>query len=140
MLDQPTYQTNNLKTFSILFLVKGILNLLVALFFLAYAFMGTFFMNLTEIKDEMDDMPFNPGIIVLAIGLIGFVISLVFAILTMITSKYIKEQKNYTFIFVMAILNCLTGVLGILLGVFTIIELNKPEVKELFQHPKRMQP
>jgi len=53
-------------------------------------------------------------------------------ILTLFASKYLKEIKNYNFIFVVAILNCLTGILGIVLGIFTIIELNKPDVKALF--------
>jgi len=51
----------------------------------------------------------------------------------LLASKYIKEQRNYTFIFVVAIVNAITGILGILLAVFTLIELSKPHIKELFQ-------
>ncbi len=53
-------------------------------------------------------------------------------ILNLLASKYIKETKNYNFIFAVAVVNCLTGILGILLGVFTLIELTKPEIKPLF--------
>lgn len=68
----------------------------------------------------------------MVIGCVGAFFALVFGILTLMASKYLKEASHYNFILVMAVLNCLTGVLGILLGVFTIIELNKPEVRALF--------
>ena len=68
----------------------------------------------------------------MVIGCVGAFFALVFGILTLMASKYLKEASHYNFILVMAVLNCLTGVLGILLGVFTIIELNKPEVRVLF--------
>jgi hypothetical protein len=77
-------------------------------------------------------VPFNPGIIFIVIGVIGLIFCVTLGVLTLLVSKYIKERKNYNFIFAMAIVNCLTGILGILLGVFSLIELNKPEVKKLF--------
>ena len=124
--------TNNLNLFKTLFLIKGIITLLFSLFFVAYACMGGFIGHVFETTDPTDPIPFNPGIIFMVIGSIGFIISVTMGILTLVASKYLKEIKNYNFIFVVAILNCLTGILGIVLGVFTIIELNKPDVKELF--------
>lgn len=132
MLDQ-NIQPNNLNTFRILFIVKGIMNLLGALFFIGYAFLGTFFFNIADMNSDMDQMPFDPSILFVIIGIVGFVIALTFAVITLMAAKFIGETRNYTFIFVASILNCLTGVLGILLGIFTIIELNKPHVKQLFQ-------
>lgn len=122
---------NNLSTFRILFLVKGILTLCFSIFFMLYAGMGFFFGAITAI-DPTHDAPFNPGIIFIIIGVIGLLFCVILGVLTLFASKYIKERKNYNFIFAMAIINCLTGILGILLGVFTLIELNKPEVKKLF--------
>lgn len=124
--------SNNLNTFRILFLIKGILTLVASLFFIGYAFLGQFIGNLAEANGDMEDMPFNPSIIFSIIGGIGFVVTLTFGILTLYASKFLKEVRNYNFIFVVAILNCLTGILGLLLGIFTLIELNKPHVKELF--------
>lgn len=124
--------SNNLNLFQTLFLIKGIMTLLFSLLFIAYAFIGRFLGNIFEASNEANPISFNPGIIFIIIGSIGFIISLVMGILTLLASKYLKEIKNYNFIFVIAILNCLTGILGIVLSVFTIIELNKPLVKELF--------
>lgn len=128
-------QPNNLNTFKILFIIKGILNLFLALFFLAYAFFGSYFFSEFDAAASRDLEHFNPGWIFIIIGGLGFVFALIFGILTLIAGKYIGLKKNYSFVLVIAILNCLTGLLGILLGVFTIIELNKPHVKELFDNP-----
>ncbi|ALM06675.1 hypothetical protein SB49_01780 [Sediminicola sp. YIK13] len=123
---------NNLSTFSTLYLVKGILTLCFSLFFILYGCIGFIIGNSEEWSHETDSFPFNPGLIFIVIGGIGFIISIVIGILTLMASKYLKDAKNYNFIFVLAVLNCLTGILGILLGIFTIIELTKPEVKQLF--------
>lgn len=133
----PDHQqpTHNLSTFSTLFLVKGILTFFVSLFFLLYAGMGSFFTSIPEFQDD-PNMPFNPGMIFIVVGIIGFVICVVMGILNLIAAKHIKHQRNYTFVFAIAIINCLSGILGILLGVFTIIEINKPHVKALFENNK----
>lgn len=127
---------NNLANFSTFFLVKGILTFAASLFFLLYAGMGLFFgamMEMAENVDGADLPPFNPGILFIIIGGIGFILAVIFGMLTLHAGKCIKARKKPQFIFVMAILQCFTGVLGILLGVFTIIELQKPEVKALFE-------
>ncbi len=123
--------TNNLHVFRILFLVKGILTLVFSLFFLVYAGFGSFFLNIEEFSDS-SEMEFNPGFIFIIIGGIGFFLCIVLGILQLIAAKYLKEIRKSDFIMVVAILGCLTGILGILLGIFTIIELQKPHVKELF--------
>jgi hypothetical protein len=97
-----------------------------------YAGMGVLFGTIIAL-DPTDQSPFNPGILFIAIGIIGLIFCVTLGVLTLFASKYIREQKNYNFIFAIAIVNCLTGILGILLGVFTLIELNKPEIKVLFE-------
>jgi hypothetical protein len=98
-----------------------------------YAGLGFFVTSAIEL-DQSNDVPFNPGIIIIIIGVIGIIISVAIGILTILASNYLKAVKNYNFIFAMAIVSCLTGILGILLGVFTLVELSKPEVKQLFEN------
>jgi hypothetical protein len=123
---------HNLNTFSILFLIKAILTLCFSIFFMFYVGLG-FFVSSAVAFDQSNDIPFNPGIIVIIIGAIGLVITVTIGILTILASNYLKAVKNYNFIFAMAVVSCLTGILGILLGVFALIELSKPEVKQLFE-------
>ncbi len=130
---------HQLDTFPVLYLVKGILTLAFSLFFLIYAGMGFVFSGLSALEGQMMNVPnssspvFHPGWIFMIIGTLGFVITIVFGVLTLRVRKLIQQRKNHQFIFVMAVLQCLTGVLGILLGIFTILELQKPEVKALFE-------
>ena len=123
---------NNLSTYRILFIVKGILTLLMSLLFLAYAGLGGFFSGFSEFNDD-PSMLFNPGWIFIIVGMTGFILTVIMGMLTLLAAKYINQKRRYDFVFVMAILNGLTGVLGILLAVFTCIELTKPDVKKLFE-------
>lgn len=123
---------NNLNTFRVLFLVKGILNLCFSLFFIFYLGIALALSTSTNYLNTNNDFPFNlPGVFVV-IGCTGLILSISLGILTLLASQYIKALKHYNFIFVVAIINCFTGILGILLGVFCLIELNKPEVKKRF--------
>lgn len=126
------HQPNNLNTFRILFLVKGVLTLCLSLFFIIYASIGYIIGAVIENNETNTQLPFNFGWIFIIIGGLGMLFCITLGVLTLLTSKYIRVLKNYNFIFAMAILNCLTGILGIVLGVFTLIELTKPEVKKLF--------
>ena len=124
--------SNNLSTFRTLFLIKGILTFFFSLFFLIYAFAGVFFAAIPEMNQQPPNMPFDLPSIFMAIGMVGFVLTVALGVVTIMASNYLNRVEKRNFIFVVSILNCLTGILGILLGVFTIVELNKPHVKELF--------
>lgn len=56
-----------------------------------------------------------------------------FAIASFLAGRFIKQQKKYTFIFVMAIISCMFAPVGTVLGVFTIIVLIRDSVKALFE-------
>lgn len=111
-----------------------------SVFFIIYGLIGLFFTQSLEATESTDGMPFAAdyfffsffGSIMIIIACIGLIISIILGILNLLASKYIKEVKNYNFIFAIAVINCLTGVLGILLGVFTLVELTKPGIKSLF--------
>ena len=66
------------------------------------------------------------------IGSIVILIGWALAIASLLAGKYLKQQKNYTFIFVMAVINCMFAPLGTVLGIFTIIVLLRDSVKQLF--------
>ena len=121
--------SNNLDTFRLLFIIKGVLTLLFSIFPIFYIFLGSFIFFQ---EGNMDNSPEIAGTFMVVIGIVIFLILLVAGILSIMAGSYIGSRKNYTFILVVAILNCFTGILGILLGIFTIIELSKPHVKQIF--------
>ena len=55
-----------------------------------------------------------------------------FAISLFCAGRFLARRKHYLFCFVIACLNCLFVPLGTALGVFAIIVLLRPSVKELF--------
>lgn len=128
-----TTKSNNLDTFKTLYLIKGILTLLMSFIPLIYIFLGGFLSTMIEMEEIQDPPPFDIGLIFMIIGVVALIFIVGTGVATILASNYIRDRKNYTFILVVAILNCFSGILGILLGVFTIIEINKPEVKELFE-------
>ncbi|MCG9972800.1 hypothetical protein [Christiangramia crocea] len=127
-----TAENHNLNVFRVLFLIKGIFTLLISFFPLIYIFMGLFIFN----NEWQNSHEFGlTGLAFVLFGSVIFLFLLTLGVLTLLAGKYIGDRRKYDFIFVIAILNCFTGILGILLGIFTIIELNKPQVKQLFGKP-----
>ncbi|PTX43518.1 hypothetical protein C8P64_2046 [Christiangramia gaetbulicola] len=125
-------EEHNLRIFKILYIIKGILILAFSLIPLFYIFLGVYIFNENNTPQENSQLG---GAIVMFIGIALFLFFLAMGILTLLAAKYLGEQRNYDFIFVIAIINCLTGILGIILGIFTILELNKAQVKRLFGKP-----
>lgn len=124
------YEKNNLDTFRILFLIKGILALVFSLVPLIYVFIGQ-----TVGKMAMADPnppPFDIATFFSAIGFFGFAWLVFVGVMALLASKYIREERKYTFIIVAAVVNGLSGILGLLLCIFTIIELNKNYAREIF--------
>jgi hypothetical protein len=54
------------------------------------------------------------------------------AVCLIIAGSFLAHRKHYTFCFVVACISCLLMPYGTVLGVFTIIVLMRPTVKELF--------
>lgn len=119
---------NNLDTYKTLFLVAGILNFLGVLFFIGYMLFGLFLsFKVNDIDNEF------PTYIFIIVGGIGAFLCLIVGVLNLMTSKYLRARKNHKFILVMAIVNCCCGILHLILGIFTLVEITKPEIKALFK-------
>jgi len=61
------------------------------------------------------------------------------AIATFLAGRFIRQQKKYTFVFVMAVVSCMSAPFGTVLGVFTIIVLLRDSVKALFEEQNYQQ-
>jgi hypothetical protein len=55
-----------------------------------------------------------------------------FAVLVLVAGSFIARRTHYTFCFVAACVECLFMPFGTVLGVFTILVLNRQSVKGLF--------
>jgi hypothetical protein len=82
--------------------------------------------------------PGSPPVEILAPLMIvigGFVIllSLTMAVLAFFTGRFLKQRRHHLFCTVMAVIECLHFPLGTILGVFTILVLQRPRVQQMFQ-------
>jgi len=59
----------------------------------------------------------------------------IFAVIIFLTGRFLAKRKRYMFCLVIACVECLFMPFGTVLGVFTIIVLMRPSVKELFTVP-----
>lgn len=72
------------------------------------------------------------GGFMLGIGLFGLIFGMSLAVALFLTGRWLAARKHPTFCFVVSCIQCINMPLGTLLGVFTIIVLNRPSVRALF--------
>ena len=79
-----------------------------------------------------DGPPPVVGLMFLMGGLFAITAGWTLAICLIVSGKRIARRTNYKFCFVIACISCAFSPFGTVLGVFTIIVLVRPTVKELF--------
>jgi|ERR1700677_3852317 hypothetical protein len=73
------------------------------------------------------------GVVAIVVGVFLFVLFEAYGIISIIAGRKFAKHQGYRFCFVLAVFTCLNFPLGTALGVFTIVVLNRPSVKALFQ-------
>lgn len=73
------------------------------------------------------------GILFVIISAIIIIAGWAFAVLILIAGSRLKQRISYNFCLVIAFLECLIVPLGTVLGIFTILNLTKDPVKDLFE-------
>ncbi|MDD2199192.1 MAG: hypothetical protein PHE08_05650 [Bacteroidales bacterium] len=133
---EENYQkvARNLNTLAILQYVWAGLNILSALIaFVVYFILGAVFASDDIAFSGDDEMAFKfIGGFFMVLALIVLVIILISSVLKILCGIFMQKKKNRVFCIVIAALECFNIPLGTALGVFTIIELEKQEAKELF--------
>jgi hypothetical protein len=132
--DQRNIDADHLNLLSIFHFVGAGLALVGVLFLIAhFEFIHFIFMNPQVWQNQKGGPPpqqiFGVLIVFYIIGGIWFVIS---AILNVMSGLFLHARKNRTFSLVVAGINCVHMPLGTVLGVFTIIVLLRPSVRELY--------
>lgn len=73
------------------------------------------------------------GVIFIAVASTIIVAGWTLAICVALAGKFLSERRRYLYCFVIACIECLFMPVGTVLGVFTIIVLMRPSVKQLFE-------
>jgi hypothetical protein len=128
----------HLKLLGIFHYIWGALSLIGGLFLGAYfVVIGVVLMtnpSTTSTTEESGSTGVVGGVMI-GIGVIAFLIVVVYGILTLMAGgKYRKHQGGYWFLFILAIITLIIGgIPGIVLGIFSLIVLSRPAVKALFK-------
>ena len=125
---------NNLDTLSTFHYVWGGLKLFASLFVLIYVVMGLA-MFIAGTNNGEFELQMSGGIF-FVVGFCGFLVVVALGVLSLLCGKYLREGRNRVFCMVMSALACVNAPLGTVLGIFTILELEKPEVKKIFEENK----
>ena len=80
------------------------------------------------------------GWIFIGMGSVVILMGLTIATLMALTGRWLSARKHKTFCFVIACIECVNMPLGTILGVFTLVVLQKPSVTVLFDQQARQNP
>jgi hypothetical protein len=101
-----------------------------------YIFIGVMMMSLPTTGRGVPPGGPPPAVLgwfFIAFGGIAIVLGLTMSLLTAVAGYNLAKHRRRIFCFVIACINCINVPLGTVLGVFTIIVLVRPTVKDLFE-------
>ena len=123
-----------LKLLSIFHYIVGGIAALFAFIPIIYVIVGMLAICIPgSFESEGDAMPVLIGWIFIIIGAGFILLGWAFAVCIIIAGRYLARQVHYMFCMVMAAIECIFMPFGTVLGVFTIVVLAKPSVKEMFE-------
>jgi hypothetical protein len=112
--------------------VMGALCALTGLFFSIYIALGILFIADPSFGSPSDPPPAFMGGFFIFFGVVAAGICIGMGIVQIVVSRSLTSYKRYVFCMVVAGLNCLNFPFGTALGIFTLVVLLRPSVKELF--------
>ncbi len=126
-------ELEQLRLLSLLHYVVAGVTVLLSLFPLLYlALGGLFIWRPDSLIGDTPPPPFWFGWLFFVLGGAGVLFEWALAVAMFYAGRCLRARKKYTYCFVVAVLDCLAIPVGTVLGVFTILVLAKPGVKELF--------
>jgi hypothetical protein len=130
---QQILDNEHLKLLSIFHYVKGGITALFACIPIIHVVFGLVLIVAPRLFGHGSDQP--PAFIGWLFVILGFFIIFLgwtVAVLVLIAGRCLARRRHYTFCFVVACLECLSVPFGTVLGVFTILVLNRQSEKALF--------
>ena len=91
-----------------------------------------FCIGVAMLTGAIDDAPPFVGLMFVVMSVVTVTFGWIFAICLIVAGRNLARRKRYMFCLVMAAISCMFTPFGTVLGVFTIVLLMRPSVKELF--------
>jgi hypothetical protein len=131
--DQASEDREHLSLLVVFHYVLGGLSALGACVPIIHLVIGLVFVSgAIPIAEHDPNFPQAFGWFFVIIALVAIVCGMTLAICILLAGRNLQRRTGYTFCFVVACIQCVMFPFGTALGVFTIIVLNRPTVKNLF--------
>jgi hypothetical protein len=140
-VDEMIEDLQYLKLLSIFHYVFGGVGALFASIPIIYVIIGmlAFFIP-GPIHFESESLPAFIGLLFIIFGASLIVLGWTLSACIIIAGRYLARKRHYMFCIVVAALECMCMPFGTVLGVFTIIVLSRPAVRELFEQKATPKP
>ncbi|MHB8974952.1 MAG: hypothetical protein ACYC4N_31375 [Pirellulaceae bacterium] len=128
----------HLRLLSIFHYILGGVGALFACFPVLHLVIGVTFLIAPEVMEQPHGQGMPPlmatflGVMFTVIPLIMMVLGWSFAVCLLFAGRFLAKHRHYTYCLVMAGISCVFVPFGTILGIFTIIVLMRPSVKQLF--------
>jgi hypothetical protein len=136
---QQILDKEHLRLLSIFYNVKGAISAVFACIPIIHVVLGLIMLVAPQVFGHGNDQPpVFVGLLLVFLG--GFLILFgwTFAALVLIAGRCIARRQHHTFCFVVACIELLSIPFGTILGVCTIMVLNRPYVKALFNQTQNL--
>jgi hypothetical protein len=130
---QQILDNEHLRLLSIFHYVKGGITALFSCIPIIHVVLGLFFIFAPHLFGQgKDQPPAFLGWLFVSLGGTLILFGWTLAVLVLLAGRCIARRRHHTFCLVMACVECLSVPFGTVLGVFTILVLNRQSVKPLF--------
>lgn len=126
----------HLKLLSLFHYIRGGLTAAFSCFALIYVIMGAVFAGTSVFaRNSNNAPPAFVGVLLFFIGSAVILVAWTWAAAVIYAGRCLSQRKNRTYCMVIAGISCLFMPYGTILGVFTLIVLQRPTVKQMFDRP-----
>lgn len=129
---QPNRDKDHLTILAIMHYVFSALFLLGAFFPLIYMVIGIVILNGGMEQEGRNGPPPEVGWVLIGFSIFVMLFSLTLTFCIALAGRKLQTRRNHLFCLIIAGIECLFMPMGTLLGIFTILVLLRPSVKELF--------
>ncbi len=130
---QQILDNEHLRLLSIFYYVKGAISAVFACIPIIHVVLGLIMLIAPQVFGHGNDQP--PAFVGLLLVFLGgglILFGWTFAVLVLMAGRCIAQRRHYTFCFVVACIELLSIPFGTILGVCTIMVLNRASVRALF--------
>ena len=125
----------HLRLLSLFYYIRGALSAFFSCFFILYIVMGLI-MAMIPTPARGNNAPSAAiGYVFAAVGCAIVLLGWSLAAVTLYAGHCISQRKHRMFCMVVAGISCLFIPYGTILGVFTLLVLQRPSVRDIFDHP-----